>query len=233
MRIVLFAGVVLALVGAGMGLTSPRAAAAESLKLQVAEAAPPAELAEGLQAVLGKSAVRLLAGDKPVLEFWFRKEVPLPEAPSPDAFVMMAVKEGTLLGAARVSVERRDFKDEEIPPGVYVLRLGLQPEDGDHQGTAPTRTFALLTAAAKDRQLESLYQHDALVKISSTINAAKHPSNLNLQPIEQTDGEFPRLVAHNDGQHLTVYLRLPAKVQGQDGPHDLPFALVYQGKGQF
>ena len=190
-------------------------------------------MAGALQAVLQPSVIRLLDKDRALLEFWFCKEVPLFEEPSPDAFAVSAVKEGTLLGAVRISTERRDFKDEEIPPGVYVLRLGLQPDDGDHQGTAPTRTFALLTAADKDRETEAFLDHDALVKVSSTINAAKHPSNFNLQPVEQSGGSFPRLASHNDGKHKVVYLRLPAKVQGQNNPVELKFALVYQGKGQF
>ncbi len=208
------------------------ARAADAVELAVAEAAAPKELAEEIGAVLQPTVVRLGPKDKPLMEFWFRKEVPLGEKPDKDAFAVTTVKEGTLLGAVRVLKERRDFKDEEIPPGVYVMRLGLQPEDGNHQGTAPTRTFALLTPAAKDRKLESLAKHDDLVKLSQTINAAKHPSNLNLQPVTDASGDFPRLAVHNDGKHKVVYLRLPAKVQGQDAAIDLKLALVYEGKGE-
>ncbi len=208
------------------------ARAADTVELSVAEAAAPKELADEIGAVLQARVIRLGPKDKPRMEFWFRKEIPLAEKPAADAFAVTSVKEGTLLGAVRVLKERRDFKDEEIPPGVYVLRLGLQPEDGNHQGTAPTRTFVLLTPAVKDRRLESLAKHDDLVKVSQTINAAKHPSNLNLQPVTEPGGSFPRLAVHNDGKHKVVYLRLPAKVPGQDAPTDLTFALVYEGKGE-
>lgn len=213
-------------------LQAPVARAAEPAKLTVAAAPPPKELADPIRAVLQSSVIRLSEKDKPFFEFWFRKEIPLAEKPSADAPILGPVKEGTLLGAVRVLKERRDFKDEEIPPGVYVLRLGLQPEDGDHQGTAPTRSFVLLVAADKDRQLDSFPKHDALVKVSSTINAAKHPSNLNLQPVQAPGGEFPRLASHNDGKYKVLYLRLPAKIQGRSESVELNFVLVYEGKGQ-
>jgi len=206
--------------------------AAEPATLSVAKAAPPAELAEGIRAALQPTAIRLGEKDKPFWEFWFLKEIPLAEKPQGEGLQATTIKEGTLLGALRASKERRDFKDLEIPPGVYVLRLGLQPEDGNHQGTSPTRTFALLIPADKDREPDAFPKPDALVKASSTVNTAKHPSILNLQPVEEKGGTWPRLGALNDGKHKVLYLRLPAKVQGQTEPIVLLLALVYEGKGE-
>ena len=37
-----------------------------------------------------------------------------------------------------------------VPPGVYTLRLGYQPQDGDHMGTAPHSEFCLACPAAED-----------------------------------------------------------------------------------
>ena len=206
--------------------------AAESAKLAVAEAAPPEELAEPIRAVLQPTVVRLAERDKPFLEFWFRKEIPLVEKPSGSGFPASAVKEGTLLGAVQVRERRYDFKDLAIPPGVYVLRFCLEPQDGNHQGTSPTRTFALLVPAKQDQQLSTFPSRDALVKGSSTINAGDHPSTLNLQSAKEPGESFPRLASHNGGKHKVVYLRLPAKVDGQSEPVMLTFALVYEGKGQ-
>ncbi len=112
---------------------------------------------------------------------------------------------------------------------LYVVRLGVQPEDGNHLGVAPTRTFALLISAKQDTKLEPI-PHKELMKIAATVNAAKHPSNLNLQPVEKADGEFPRLAEHNDGQHKVVLLKLPARVG--ESQTTLTFALVYEGTGQ-
>jgi hypothetical protein len=206
--------------------------AGEPAKLAVTQQAPPAEVAEEIRSVLRSAVVRIAQGDQPLVEFWFRQEIPLAKKPTGDAFAITAVKEGTLLGAIKVHEERYDFKDEEIPPGVYTLRLGLQPVDGDHLGTSPTETFALLIPAEDDRKLQAFRGHDELVKASSTINAAEHPSNLNLQPVAESGDDFPRLGSQHEGRHKVVCLRLPAKVEGETDLLMVSFALVYEGKGE-
>ncbi len=203
----------------------------EPVKLTVAEAAPPDELAGAIRSVLQPTVIRLAEKGKPFFELWLRKELRLAQMPPTDAFALTAVKEGTVLGALKVHQQRRDFRDEEIPPGVYVLRLGLLPEDGDHLGTSPTRTFALLTPARKDRKLAAL-DYEELVEASSTVNAAEHPSNLNLQPAAKEGNGFPKLASHSDGEHKVVYLRLPARVEGQKKPVAITFAMVYEGIGE-
>jgi hypothetical protein len=204
----------------------------EPAKLTVAKEAPPTELAAEIRSVLQPTAVRLAEENEPFFEFWFRKEIPLAEKPDEDSFAMTAVKEGTILGALKVYDERYDFKDEEIPPGVYVLRFCLQPEDGDHLGTSPTDTFVVLIPAKDDRKLDAFSDHDDLAEASAIVNAAEHPSNLNLQPVTEAGGEFPRLASHRDGDHKVICLRLPAKVKGANDQLTLTFALVYEGMGQ-
>ncbi len=207
-----------------------QAQALPAATLTTAEADPPTELAEPIRAALDSKVVRLSENNKPFFEFWFRKELTLPAAPNGD-FAMSGIPEGTVIGAVRVNEERFDFKDEEIPPGVYVMRFCLQPEDGNHLGVSPTRTFVLLIPAAEDQSLEGIEGHDPVVEASSTVNAAAHPSNLNLQPAKESSGKFPRLAEHSDGDHKVLYVRLPVKVEGGQSV-DLDFALVYQGMGQ-
>ncbi len=225
----------LAALGLAWAFTFTTAAAsspAERTKLTVSKAPPPKELAEPIRFALQPRVIRLAEGGKPFFEFWLRKGIPLAKKPSPDAFALTAVREGTVLGALKVHREQYDFKDDEILPGLYVLRFGIQPEDGDHLGTSPTQAFALLIPAKRDRKLDDL-DHEQLMKASSTINAAEHPSNLNLQPVTEAKGDFPRLAAHNRGEHKVIYLRLPARIEGQKEPLALIFALVYEGIGDY
>jgi hypothetical protein len=231
MRLAVSFPLAVGLVCLSITLTAATGQADEPAKLTVAEKAPPKELADDVRSVLEPDVVQLSGGKQPFFEFWFRKEIPLAKEPGADTFAMSAVKEGTLLGVLKVYEERYDFKDDEIPPGLYVMRFGLQPEDGDHLGTSPTPTFALLVPAKNDRELEAFGDHDELVDASSTINAAEHPSSLNLQRVADADGEFPRLASHQDGDHQVVYLRLPAKVKGRNEPTMVTFALVYEGFG--
>jgi hypothetical protein len=203
----------------------------EPATLSIATAKAPDEVAEPIRAALDDKVLRLSSGDKPFFEFWFRKQLPLAKQPADGTLGLETIAEGTVLGVLRVNEERRDFRDEELPKGVYIVRLGIQPEDGNHQGVAPTRTFALLILAKTDTKLDPL-PHKELLKAAATINAAHHPSNLNLQPVEKLDGQFPRLEERNDGKHQVVLLKLPAHV-GETGPATtLTFALVYAGTGQ-
>ena len=211
-------------------LLTPRLVCAQAAKLTVTSAKPPAEIAEPIRAVLDEKVLRIETEDKATYEFWFRKELPLAEKPAGGTLGLTTMKEGAILGVARVAGEHYDFRNEEIKPGVYTVRLGIQPEDGNHLGVAPTRTFALLIAAKQDKKLDAI-DHDALMKAAATINAAKHPSNLNLQPVEKIEGEFPRLEERNGGEHKVVLLRLPAVVGDSKEKTTLTFALVYDGLG--
>jgi hypothetical protein len=131
----------------------------------------------------------------------------------------------------RVTSEQLDFRSEEIPKGVYVVRLGIQPEDGNHLGVAPTRTFALLIPAKQDTKLDAV-AHKELMKAAAVVNAAKHPSALNLQTVESAEGEFPRLEERSDGEHKVMLLKLPARLGNSGDKTTLTFALVYDGTGQ-
>jgi hypothetical protein len=223
--------IILLSVGTIVGqLLAPTALWAQAGKLAVTEAQPPKEIAEPIRAVLDKKVVRITTEDKASFEFWFRKELPLAEKPAGGTLALGTVKEGTVLGAVRVAGEHYDFRNEEIPPGIYVVRLGIQPEDGNHLGVAPTRTFAVLIPAKMDTKLEAI-GHDELMKAAAKVNPVMHPSNLNLQPVEKAEGEFPRLEERNGGEHKVVLLKFPAQVGEGKEKTTLSFALVYYGQG--
>jgi hypothetical protein len=205
--------------------------AQEPVRLTVAAADPPEVVAEPIRKVLNREGVSLADGASPFFQFWFRTELPLAQSPDGGTLGLDTLQEGTVLGVLKVSSERYDFRDEEIPPGIYILRFGIQPEDGNHLGVAPTRTFAVLIPAQHDTQLEPV-AHEELMKAAAVINAANHPSSLNLQPIEQADGEFPRLDELNNGEHKVLLLQLPARLGTSGDATTLNVALVYEGTGQ-
>jgi hypothetical protein len=213
-------------------LSAATGQAAGAAKLTVVEAGPPKELSQPIRSVLPTKAIRIADQGKPLWDFWFRKRIPVAEKPDADSLAVTTIKEGTLLGAVRVYRRRYDFKDLEIPPGVYLLRFGVQPEDGNHLGVSPTRTFALLVPAKIDPRVDDFAEHDAVVKASASVLGEKHPSTLNLQAVENPAGRFPRLGENEGGEYKVLCLRLPAKLKGQGGPIHVTFALVYEGKGQ-
>ncbi len=203
-------------------------ASAADLTLKVVDKEPPPELAETIRKALPSKAVQLLDGDKPALEFWFSAEVPV-KARTEGAKVLDAVAPTVLLGAVFVPRAARDYKDNEIAAGVYTLRLALQPQDGDHLGTADYLWFGVLVAAKNDPKLDGLDTYRALVKASAAGTASAHPLVLSLRPVTGDEGAVPRLTEPAE-DHKAIRVKLPAKVDGKNEKASLLFELVYQGK---
>ena len=59
--------------------------------------------------------------------------------------------ESELLGVVQLAGEGHDYRDQAIAKGVYTMRYGLQPVNGDHLGVSPFRDYSLLLPAAKDK----------------------------------------------------------------------------------
>ena len=129
-----------------MATNAPLLLAQEPVRLTVAAADPPEEVAEPIRKVLNNQAASLANDESTFFQFWFHKELPLAQPPAGETLAIDTLQEGTVLGVLKVGSERYDFRDEEIPKGIYILRFGIQPEDGNHLGVAPTRTFALLNS---------------------------------------------------------------------------------------
>jgi len=205
-------------------------AIADALKLKVADKEPPAELDESIRATLQPKAVQLLDGDKAVFEFWFRKEVPLTTAPASSVKGLDGLKAPILFGAVAVRADRRDYKDNPIATGVHTMRFSLQPQNGDHLGTADFNYFLVLVPAKTDAKLDGIADYKALVTASSAGTSTEHPVIISLRPVDSATGDFPSLT-EPAADHKAVRLKLTAKDAGAPDKIDLVFDLVYEGKG--
>src|SRR6185436_14403819 len=102
---------------------------AADFTLKTATKQPPKEISDSIRAVLQADAIQLVQGDKPALEIWLRQEVPLKSKPASAKEALMAINETALVGAVVVSEPSlRDYKDNEIPKGIYTARFALQPK---------------------------------------------------------------------------------------------------------
>jgi hypothetical protein len=54
------------------------------------------------------------------------------------------ITRGEFLGTIRIHKAFRDYRGNEIPPGTYALRYGVQPLMKDHAGTSKWRDFAIV-----------------------------------------------------------------------------------------
>jgi hypothetical protein len=193
----------------------------------VADQAPPKELAEPIRKLLDNRCVQLLDGKgETVLELWFRKEVPVKatKAQVDNGLTYREVPSSTVMGALRVLKRTNDYKKQKVPPGVYTLRLGIQPADGDHMGTAPYNEFCLACPAADDKKPD-LLAVKALRELSAK-TTDNHPAVFVLFPGGKDAGAEPKLVA-KEAPHRVLFLRL--KVKAGELKAVLPFGINLVG----
>ena len=191
-------------------LISALASHAASLTLKIAEAPPPKEIDPAIQKLLQPKAIQLVAGDKPVFQFWLVKDLPAAKA-------LDAIKPSALLGVVSVPNAQRDYRDDEIAAGTYTMRFALQPQDGNHLGSSEFTYFAVLTPAKLDTKPDGITDYKALVKASSKETSTDHPVILSLRP---TRGDSQELVEPAP-EHKSIRVKIGA----------LPFEIVYEGKG--
>jgi len=199
-------------------------AAAADLTLKVVDKEAPKDIDASIRATLQPRAVQLLDGDKPVFEFWFSAAVEVSGKPDSAAKSLASVKPTALLGAVVVSSDKRDYRNDELIAGTYTMRLGLQPQDGDHLGTTEFPYFGILVPAKTDTKTDSFANQEAMVKASSKETSTGHPVIVSLRPVPGDDAGLPKLTEPAP-EHQCVRVKLPAK-----GGGDVVFDVVYKGK---
>ncbi len=200
-----------------------------ALELKVVDKAPPEALAADIRAKLQGKAIQLLDGTKPAFEFWLVSELPLASKPAGLAKALDSVGTATLLGAVKVSKQQRDYRDDPLPAGVHTMRLALQPQDGNHLGTAEFGWFAVLVPAALDPKPDAITDYKSLVKASTKLTVTEHPVILSLRPATE-EGAAPKLFAPVE-EHKSLRVSIPARVGGKEEKTSLVFEIVYEGKG--
>jgi hypothetical protein len=162
--------------------------------IKVVKAEPPNELKDSIRKVLGDQSVQLLdPKGTAICQLWFRKEVPA-EATADQiktGLTYRELKETTLLGAVQYLKPGEDYRKQKIKPGVYTIRLGFQPQDGDHMGVSTSQDFCLLVSASTDAKPDPM-NAKALQEMSSKTMGTTHPGVLMLFPYEKPEDK-PKL----------------------------------------
>src|SRR5262245_61004157 len=120
-------------------LAVPGTAAEPAYTIKPADAEIPKEVQEPVRQLLGDKCFNFSDAKGVLAELWFRKEVPAKATPEQikNGLTYKEVQQGAILGVIRVAQQMGDYRKQKIKPGVYTIRLALQPMDGDHMGTAP------------------------------------------------------------------------------------------------
>ncbi len=183
--------------------------------IKQAKTAAPKEIHDPIRKLLGDSSIQLLDGKGAVIcELWFRKELPVKATPAQvkNGLTYRELEESTVLGAVRFEQQATDYRKQKIKPGVYTLRLGFQPMDGDHAGTAPYSEFCLLVNASLDGKPDLLATKE-LQELSAKAIGGSHPGVLLLFPNEKPE-DTPKLVSKGSDTWVLT-LKEPVTVDGQ------------------
>ena len=170
---------------------------------------PPAELSAGIATSL-KPAAKVQLGAA-TLDVWLVAKLESGGAG------WSGVESGALVGALRVTGEYKEIRGKVVKPGVYTLRFGLQPQNGDHLGISTYREFLLLSPAAIDKDPKVL-GFDGVVALSKEVIGTAHPASLSLDPPEGAPGAVLSTY-NNEHGHEGVVLQIGA----------LKFGLIVSG----
>lgn len=201
-------------------------ASAQEYQVSAAEAAPMGALAPEISALLEGKGVKLSKGSTVVCELWFAKEWPVEADAKTGGEVIYPLTVGQVIGAIRFPKKASDFREQDVPAGVYTLRYAQQPVDGAHVGTSPTRDFLAMSPAAKDRDPKGM-DYKALVGVSKETTGTAHPGILSLQRVEG-GGASPAVREVKEKEWVIV--RVVGKMKQGGSVKDLPIDLVVVGK---
>jgi hypothetical protein len=179
--------------------------------------APPADLVPAFIAALQPQGVKILGPSGSVYcEVWFRTKLASGPKSTDDA-VTLSIPQGALLGVIRFAGPAQDRRGQSLKAGTYTLRYSQYPVNGDHQGVAPQRDFALLVRVSDDSDPGANPGFDALAALSAKASGTPHPAVLSIW--SSASDKFPNF--SKQGDHDWV---LDTKLG------DLPISIILAGK---
>jgi hypothetical protein len=187
---------------------------------------PPEKVTAPIRKLLDEQALIVRHGDDVVMRIWFRGAIPVKatEEQVKNGLTYREIPEGTLIGALEFPSKFIDYRKQELPQGIYTLRFAIQPDIGDHTGTAPNPEFCLLCPASDDRAVEEI-EKKKLIELSSKVNEGRHPAVLLLWPNTGSDAAV-KVLDKGQGVFVATIVR---QVRAGDIKTTLGFAVTIAG----
>jgi len=206
------------------------AAAAEEYGIDTVEQAAPAEVSPDVAKQLLPVSFKISNGKKAVCEIWLTEKWPIKAGFKATEEVLYPFEVGELIGVLKFPRKITDFRGQEIAGGVYTLRYGQQPVDGNHVGTSPTRDFLLLSPAAEDKN-PARVDKENLFKISKDAAKSTHPAIMTVLPVPaETDPATVPAMVHDEGRELwSALVKGSETVDGKPAPRLLNLVIVGHG----
>lgn len=199
---------------------------AQDYSVEPIEAAPDAEeVSAELRTVLMEQGLRVKRGSsRTACEIWLVKNLNVDTKFKSTPERLYPFSPGQLIGLLHFSRRGKDFRDQSIDSGWYTLRFGLQPVDGNHVGTSPTRDFVVLVGASQDAP-DRKWDAKQLMTVSAEAAGSSHPAMLCLQ--KASEGATPAM--RHDESHDWWILHCVTSGTAGDSASPVPIDLIVVG----
>lgn len=201
---------------------------AQEYRVEVLEEAAKAEgLGKEIASLMADKGLRVIRGSsRTVCDIWPCKKWDVIGDFKPTSERLYPFKPGQLIGLLHFRRRGKDFRDQTVSSGWYTLRYGLQPTDGNHEGTSPTRDFLLLVPVEQDKSQKPLAL-EKLLEASIEAAGGGHPAMLCLQQPAKEAPEKPKLRHVESTDWWIMQFAGTGVVKGKTKP--LPVDLVVAG----
>ncbi|MFY9610268.1 MAG: hypothetical protein WAU45_16845 [Blastocatellia bacterium] len=189
-------------------------------KVESIGALAEAGASELLKKALEPAGSRVSLADGAYCDIWLRAGVASGKTEAQGA-IYTSLGESALIGVIAFTRATTDFRGQPLKPGVYTLRYGLHPADGNHMGISPIRDFLVMIPIAMDQNPDAQFKFEDLMKMSTKASGTNHPAVLSLASSDQAAAPG---VAANDHGHLVF----SSKLKTQSGS-DMPVAFIIKG----
>ena len=200
----------------------------KKFSIKTATTEPPKEVDPSIRKLLGNQSIQFLdAAGMLIGELWFCKVLSADATPEQlkNGITYRELKETGLVGVVRYDQAWHDYRKQKVKTGVYTLRLGFQPGDGDHAGRSMYTEFLVLTAASKDTKTD-LLPIKMLLNMSAKSIETSHPAVLMLFP-NNKPGKTPEL-ADKGNNHWVLNVACPVESGGARAT--IGFGLTMEGE---
>ncbi|QDU43402.1 hypothetical protein Mal52_18760 [Symmachiella dynata] len=209
----------------------PLVAAESSHKLKEVKGLPK-ELSPKIAAVLHESGQQVTGPDGALCVVWLAKDLAVKPKFKPSQSVAYPFTHGQLLGAIQFPEGSSgfDFRSQEIPTGVYTLRYGQQPEDGNHLGTSEIRDFCMALPAEHDKDPKPIFNPMQLNEQSAEAAGSTHPAIFLMSAPPEKPEKESKII--HDEDHDFQILQLTTTGKAADKPVPLLVRIVVVGAGE-
>lgn len=165
---------------------------------------PLPRLPEWLAPLLAGAGLRIVDGESTLAEFWLRLELPAQDPTGELGVQYGTLPQGVLVGVVRFEQPWKDYRNQPIQPGVYTMRYGLQPADGDHTGQTWFRDFLMLLPVDEDVFVADRAEAEPMVAASKVVSGTVHPAVVALYPVYEEFAEAAMTVNDLDQPMLAI-----------------------------